>query len=141
LNAAVERASLLLDNVVEQTAANEALAAAGTPKPSGEALLTAADKAKLEREHDKRVQEVVGKQCLSVLKLLMAHKWGFPFNTPVDTVALGLTDYHKVHPIWISVLMPIDNTDIGLRVRVRVWAMVWVLRPYEHQRCAYLVSV
>jgi hypothetical protein len=40
LHAAVERASLLLDNVVEETAANEALAAAGTPKPTGEALLT-----------------------------------------------------------------------------------------------------
>jgi hypothetical protein len=37
--------------------------------------------------------EVVHKQCLASVRQLMSHKWGFPFSTPVDSVALGLPTY------------------------------------------------
>lgn len=35
-------------------------------------------------------------QCSSVLKKLMGHRDGWVFNEPVDTVALALSDYHRV---------------------------------------------
>jgi hypothetical protein len=44
----------------------------------------------------KREREILNKQGLTSLKQLMNHKWAFPFNAPVDHVALGLTTYTAV---------------------------------------------
>ena len=40
--------------------------------------------------------EVVHKQCLTAVRQLISHKWGFPFATPVDPVALGLPTYFDI---------------------------------------------
>ena len=40
--------------------------------------------------------EVVHKQCLTSVRQLIAHKWGFPFATPVDPVALELPTYFDI---------------------------------------------
>ena len=40
--------------------------------------------------------EIVHKQCLSAVRQLMAHKWGFPFSAPVDPDALGLPTYREI---------------------------------------------
>jgi len=40
--------------------------------------------------------EVVHKQCLSSVRQLIAHKWGFPFAAPVDPDALGLPTYREI---------------------------------------------
>ncbi|XP_020083050.1 transcription factor GTE9-like [Ananas comosus] len=41
------------------------------------------------------------KQCESLLKRLMAHQYGWVFNTPVDVVKLNIPDYYQVikHPM------------------------------------------
>ncbi|KAI3830677.1 hypothetical protein MKX03_005423 [Papaver bracteatum] len=41
------------------------------------------------------------KQCYQLLNRLMRHKYGWIFNTPVDTVRLGIRDYFTIikHPI------------------------------------------
>ena len=44
----------------------------------------------------RRELEILHKQGLTSLKQLMNHKWAFPFNAPVDHVALGLTNYLDV---------------------------------------------
>jgi hypothetical protein len=44
----------------------------------------------------KRELEILHKQGLTSLKQLMNHKWAFPFNAPVDHVALGLSNYLDV---------------------------------------------
>eukprot|EP01018_Ginkgo_biloba_P001711 Gb_40751 [translate_table: standard] len=48
----------------------------------------------------KQLAEVM-KQCGFMLTKLMKHKHGWVFNTPVDTVGLGLHDYHTIikHPM------------------------------------------
>ena len=40
--------------------------------------------------------EVVHKQCLTSVRQLIAHKWGFPFASPVDPDALGLPTYREI---------------------------------------------
>jgi cell division protein FtsB len=40
--------------------------------------------------------EVVHKQCLTGVRQLISHKWGFPFAAPVDPEALGLPTYRDV---------------------------------------------
>lgn len=40
--------------------------------------------------------EIVHKQCLTSVRQLMSHQWGFPFTAPVDAEALGLPTYHDV---------------------------------------------
>ncbi|CAG9465315.1 unnamed protein product [Pedinophyceae sp. YPF-701] len=43
-----------------------------------------AEKAKLEASHERRMADITAKQGLSVVRSLMAHKWAWPFNQPVD---------------------------------------------------------
>ena len=45
-------------------------------------------------------------KCLEVLKLLQSHQHGWVFNTPVDPVELGLTDYFEVikHPMDLGTI-------------------------------------
>ena len=40
--------------------------------------------------------EVVHKQCLTSVRQLIAHKWGFPFAAPVDPDALDLPTYREI---------------------------------------------
>jgi len=40
--------------------------------------------------------EIVHKQCLSAVRQLISHKWGFPFSAPVDPDALGLPTYREI---------------------------------------------
>lgn len=40
--------------------------------------------------------EVVHKQCLTAVRQLISHKWGFPFATAVDPDALGLPTYREI---------------------------------------------
>ncbi|XP_038706553.1 transcription factor GTE8-like isoform X2 [Tripterygium wilfordii] len=39
---------------------------------------------------------ILMKQCETLLKRLMAHQYGFIFNTPVDAVKLKIPDYHTI---------------------------------------------
>jgi bromodomain testis-specific protein len=36
------------------------------------------------------------KQCSTMLKKVMSHKYAWVFNEPVDATKQGLYDYHKV---------------------------------------------
>lgn len=66
---------------------------------------------------------MVTRQCMSVLKVLMAHKWGFPFNTPVDAAALGLVDYNLI------VLQPMDLGTIKRRIEKGQYAHPDAVHP------------
>ena len=52
------------------------------------------------------------KQCQVLLKTLMTHKFGWPFNQPVDPIALNIPDYFDVikHP------MDLGTIKVDLRV-------------------------
>ena len=59
----------------------------------------------------KRKLEVVNKQCLISLRQLMQHKWAFPFNKPVDHVALNLPTYPDI------VKNPMDLGTVEARIK------------------------
>uniref|UniRef100_A0A061R1V5 Bromodomain-containing protein 2 n=1 Tax=Tetraselmis sp. GSL018 TaxID=582737 RepID=A0A061R1V5_9CHLO len=69
-----------------------------------EEALGPGDRRALAEAHAKRVSDIISKQCLSVLKALQGHKWGWPFNHPVDTQQY--TDYLKVisHPMDLGTM-------------------------------------
>ncbi|KAF6253486.1 hypothetical protein COO60DRAFT_416932 [Scenedesmus sp. NREL 46B-D3] len=46
--------------------------------------LDASERRMLAGARSRRLAEVASKQCLQVIKALMAHKFGYPFNSPVD---------------------------------------------------------
>lgn len=60
-----------------------------------------------EGDHSRKVTKMDGvavsmmRRCAQILTKLMKHKFGWVFNTPVDTKALGLHDYHIIikHPM------------------------------------------
>jgi len=43
-----------------------------------------------------KLNAIMMKRCVQILSKLMKHKFGWVFNTPVDTVKLGLRDYHQI---------------------------------------------
>ena len=45
-----------------------------------------------------------------VLKAVLKHKHSWPFQKPVDTIKLGLTDYHKVI-FLVSLRLAVDRFD------------------------------
>ncbi|CAN5952110.1 unnamed protein product [Sphagnum jensenii] len=50
---------------------------------------------KVEAARAKRMAEIL-KQCSTMLKKIMSHKYAWVFNEPVDAAKQGLHDYHKV---------------------------------------------
>jgi hypothetical protein len=50
---------------------------------------------------EKEMSEQERKICLKILQNLMKHEWAWPFNKPVDPVALNVPDYFTVikHPM------------------------------------------
>jgi len=81
----------------------------GQPPPSP---LSAVTQAQLDAEHAKRIADVVPRQCLTLLRQLMTHKWAFPFNQPVDAEKMGLVDYHTI------VKTPMDLGTVRNRIEV-----------------------
>ncbi|GJP38001.1 hypothetical protein CLOM_g15055 [Closterium sp. NIES-68] len=51
------------------------------------------------------------KQCATLLKRLMSHKYGWVFKEPVDAAKLGLHDYHTV------ITKPMDLGTISARIK------------------------
>lgn len=49
-----------------------------------EAAIPAEELETLERLHEKRLADMCGTICKKILAGIMAHKWSFPFNRPVD---------------------------------------------------------
>ncbi|KAA8531484.1 hypothetical protein F0562_006163 [Nyssa sinensis] len=60
----------------------------------------------LDSQVDKLVTSIM-RRCRQILTKLMKDKHGWVFNTPVDTVALGLHDYHQIikHPMDLGTVM------------------------------------
>lgn len=50
----------------------------------------------LDHPATEKLNAIMMKRCAQILSKLMKHKFGWVFNTPVDTVKLGLHDYHKI---------------------------------------------
>ncbi len=78
--------------------------------PSSTPAQPKAVRAQRTRKISKRFKEDMGgpvqlnwvmKQCQQILKALMTHKYGWPFNQPVDPVLLCIPDYFDVikHPM------------------------------------------
>ena len=93
-SAAAERAAAAAASAATLPPSTAPLLPPGPPPPV--ACLDAATLAKLEASRVKRVSDVVSRQCLGAVKHLMAHKWAWPFNEPVDATKMGLADYHSV---------------------------------------------
>ncbi|KAK9901644.1 hypothetical protein WJX75_006263 [Coccomyxa subellipsoidea] len=55
---------------------------------------TAADRERLAQLQKLRLADIVSKQCMSVLKSILAHKWAWPFADPVDLSRY--TDYLSI---------------------------------------------
>ena len=92
--AAAERAAAAAAAAAAPPVSAAPLPPPGPPPPV--AVLDPATVAKLEASRVKRVADVVSRQCLGAVKHLMAHKWAWPFNEPVDATKMGLADYHSV---------------------------------------------
>jgi hypothetical protein len=93
-SAAAERAAIAAAAAAAPPPCTAPLPPPGPPPPA--ARLDDATLAKLEASRVKRVSDVVSRQCLAAVKHLMAHKWAWPFNEPVDATKMGLADYHSV---------------------------------------------
>lgn len=66
--------------------------------------------AKLEELRVRRLREIIAKQVVSALKMLLQHKWAWVFNKPVDAEALGLKNYHEV------ITQPMDLGTVKARI-------------------------
>ena len=65
---------------------------------------------KLEASKTKRIQDILARPALAAVRHLMAHKWAWPFNEPVDPLKMGLLDYTSV------VTQPMDLGTVKARL-------------------------
>ncbi|XP_008799966.2 transcription factor GTE9-like [Phoenix dactylifera] len=59
------------------------------------------------------------KQCEALLKRLMAHQYGWVFNTPVDVVKLNLPDYFQI------IKHPMDLGTIKRKIASGAYSSLW----------------
>ncbi|CAD7704113.1 unnamed protein product [Ostreobium quekettii] len=106
----------------------------------------------LHENHLKRLQDIVQRHCLPVLKNLINHKWAFPFNHPVDiskyhdylnyvekpmdlgTVKAHINSYRNPEELRVDVQTVFDNAEKYNPVGSDVKKMSDVLEEKFHER-------
>mmetsp|Transcript_23072 Transcript_23072/g.71934 ORF Transcript_23072/g.71934 Transcript_23072/m.71934 type:complete len:461 (+) Transcript_23072:252-1634(+) len=68
----------------------------GPARKAAQGLTVEGERQRLEAAHARRLQDIIGKQCVTTVRNMMGHKWAWPFNTPVKAEELGLHDYFTI---------------------------------------------